>query len=303
MDVKIIEEKFNWYLSMLDGTYDEAIKKLLIKYGEVKEDYFREPSYKRFLNGEIKNITKGQYSRANEGLECHHIFENQYINIGSKDTIYDFKYPFQIQKKENLVYCDIIEHFILHVLIVKETNGEFGEGGSEIFLRPKIEDWLISKKIPKPQWMKKCIERAFLPKYETKFLLKKSDEVLKDYHEMRRLELLEWKKQNVEERKKIEASSLRITVEELEQRKKEEITQIEQEKKNIELQNIEKIDNEYQNLKSVNINYTSSRKQIIKAIYQIDKDSKAINFKEFYKKNNDKYKEELFDVLNTLLDN
>ena len=35
------------------------------------DDYYREKSYERFLNNEIKHITKGKYSRTNDGVFCN----------------------------------------------------------------------------------------------------------------------------------------------------------------------------------------------------------------------------------------
>lgn len=60
------------YLDLLSKTYDEAVDFLLRKYGPAQDDYFRENSYQRFMNGEIKNITRGKISRTNEGIYCHH---------------------------------------------------------------------------------------------------------------------------------------------------------------------------------------------------------------------------------------
>lgn len=51
------------YLELLTKSYEEAVQILLKKYGKAKDDYYRENSYNRFLNGEIKSITKGKYSR------------------------------------------------------------------------------------------------------------------------------------------------------------------------------------------------------------------------------------------------
>jgi hypothetical protein len=295
MDKTDIEVKFNDYLSLLDCSYNKAVNMMLLKYGEVKDDYYREISYKRFLSGEIKSIAKGKYIRAIEGLECHHIFENQCINLSNKESIYINKYPYQFQEKKNLIYCDIIEHFILHVLIIKETNGEYGEGGNEIYLRPKINDWFISKKVPKPTWMQACIKRAYLPKDKAQQLLTKADEVLKEYKEMK-------KKEHVFDIEKYDADYYGITVEELRKRKQDEILAQKEEKRKIELQNITQLDRKYPNLKSIGIDYTSSRKKIVKAIQQLDKNSRTLAFKEFYNLNNNKYKEELFDILNTLLE-
>ena len=59
---------YKGYLDLLLMNYEEAVELLLQKYGPAQDDYFREYSYQRFMNGEIKNITRGKASRTNEGL-------------------------------------------------------------------------------------------------------------------------------------------------------------------------------------------------------------------------------------------
>src|SRR5699024_11101712 len=102
---------------------------LLQKYGHALDDYYREASYVRFMQGEIKNITKGKYSRTSEGLYCHHIDEIKILKISDQSFIKRDNIPFRHQKRERLIYCDLIEHTILHVLITKETSNEFGLPG------------------------------------------------------------------------------------------------------------------------------------------------------------------------------
>lgn len=68
-------DSYKEYLVLLSKSYEEANEVLLQKYGPAQDDYFREASYQRFMNGEIKSITKGKFSRTSEGLYCHHIDE------------------------------------------------------------------------------------------------------------------------------------------------------------------------------------------------------------------------------------
>lgn len=159
------------YKALCSLTYDEAITFLLNKYGSATEDYYKEFSYNRFMNNEIKTITKGKISRSNKGLYCHHIDENIAENISNINFIKVNKLPFSYQKKERLVYCDLIEHSILHGLIGKETNGEFGVTGLELFLIPMIEEWFIDEKIPSPKWMVNCYNKAFLTPEDAKKIL------------------------------------------------------------------------------------------------------------------------------------
>ncbi len=50
--------KYNEYSQLLDATYWQAVAYLLNKYGAVTDDYYKEKSYTRFLNGEIKKYFK-----------------------------------------------------------------------------------------------------------------------------------------------------------------------------------------------------------------------------------------------------
>lgn len=47
------------YVDLLARNYEEAVDWLLQKNVFAQESYFRESSYQRFMNGNIKNITKG----------------------------------------------------------------------------------------------------------------------------------------------------------------------------------------------------------------------------------------------------
>ncbi|MDQ0359444.1 hypothetical protein [Breznakia pachnodae] len=250
---EIKEENLEWYMKLLDKSYNECITILQQKYGEVRDDYFKQKSYERFLKGEIKKIGKGNYSRAKEGLECHHIFENKYICISNQEAIEEFGYPYELQKKENLVYCDICEHFILHTLITKETNGEFGDGGNEEYLKPKINDWFIEGKVPKPEWMKECIRRAALSTRQAASLLKKSNDMLKDIEEKRRREF--------------SAKLKNMSLEEYDDLlKKEEEERINLARKR-DLRMKTEFDKEYPKLKKLNITYNTSRDKILNILY------------------------------------
>lgn len=171
-------DKLNGYLLLLGLTYSEAVKYLLAKYGPATNDYFNEKSYSRFLRGEIKSITRKKYQRTFEGLYCHHIDENKFENLSNFDYIKKYRYPFFYHKKERLVYCDLFEHLILHTLIAKETNTEFGLSGYVVFLFPTACEWYIDEKEPKPEWMKICKERSYLNPRETKILLRITDQII-----------------------------------------------------------------------------------------------------------------------------
>lgn len=158
--------KLFYYTSLIDRSYSEVVAILLKKYGDVTDDYFKEESYTRFLNGEIKSITHGKYKRTREGLVTHHIAEKYEENLGNIRFIKNFNYPFELQKKENLVYADLIEHLILHALIAKETNGAYGYTGYDVFIKPMVKEWYTTDMIPKPDWMKAVYKRSFLTAIE-----------------------------------------------------------------------------------------------------------------------------------------
>lgn len=172
-------EKIEEYKKLLSLSYEDAVESLLQKYGPVIDDYFREKSYNRFFNGEIKSITKGKFTKTSEGLYCHHVFENKYYNLTNKDFCKEQNAPYEVHKKENLVYCDLIEHFILHILITKETNGKFGWPGVRTYLLDNLVEWyVVCVNIPTEKWRLFCYKKAKLSKNEITTLFMEVKKVL-----------------------------------------------------------------------------------------------------------------------------
>ena len=204
------EKKFQSYISLFEMDYKKAVSHLLKKYGPAKDDYYREKSYFRFLNDEIKTITKGKYSRTSEGLFCHHIYENEELMLSNIHSIKSMKLPYHYQKKENLVYCDLIEHAILHILIADETNHQYGYPGYISYLEILIKDWYINDLSPKPNWMKACKERAYLPPYYIKKIISKIDYILSNNETVNKQIAEENKRLNIikETRRREELSGL-----------------------------------------------------------------------------------------------
>lgn len=174
MELYSIEEykkKKNYYLSLLNYSYLELVSLLLEKYGPAVYDYYSEYSYKRFVQGKVKTISKkSKVTRTDEGLYTHHIDENIYTNMSNLSHIKGQKIPYSSQKKEKLVYCDIFEHLILHALISKETDFNFGIHGYEIYIKPQLCHWYIyGKKFdynygkPNRTWLNNIYLTAFLP--------------------------------------------------------------------------------------------------------------------------------------------
>lgn len=117
-----------------DLTYEEYVEHLLKKYGPAKHDYFD---------------SKGNFTASRtwtDGLECHHIDEDKIPNLSDDDAW--LVYP-EYQKADRLVYCNRIEHLILHAKIAKMNNnkkslrGSIGyfKGGPELLIRRLNDDY------------------------------------------------------------------------------------------------------------------------------------------------------------------
>lgn len=280
------------YNNLLALPYNEAVELLLSKYGSAQDDYFRENSYKRFLNGEIKHITKGKYSRTGEGLCCHHIDENIYENLGDQDYISKHKYPFEPQKKDRLVYCDSIEHLILHALITKETDGAFGYGGYSTYLRLEAYMWYILKMIPeKSEWKKNCFDRAFLSPKQTEELFSNIDSFLPEaYHISYRNPY-----QDMEERKRMREES-KIRMQELERQ-----NAIDEEKHRIDRINF--FNSSYPKLKELNYDLNTSRQKLLNHLYDLKYNKNFSSKKEFRLSMNSVVRSDILEELNSLLTN
>lgn len=117
----------------LGMSYSELVKHLLSKYGPAQYNYFRNESCKS------KNP---KVSRTSEGLICHHIDENKAILLSNDKCAVNN--PFEYQKADRLVYCNVLEHLILHIKIVEECESPLelqGVGGAVSFICPQINDY------------------------------------------------------------------------------------------------------------------------------------------------------------------
>lgn len=147
-------------------SYIEYVNFLLSKYGKVDGDYFTDENYK--INQKIK--------RGKEGLFIHHIDEDKAIMLSNIEHVTLFNMPFDFQKANRLVYCDLLEHMILHILIVKEdkesigikryiSNQIPGEGGIINFILPELLDIYSGIKYKAP-WKQKVVENVIDRKEE-----------------------------------------------------------------------------------------------------------------------------------------
>ena len=155
----------------LKMSYGELQYYLIQKYGSAICDYFVTP--------ECKSKNK-KVSRTSEGLYCHHMDEDKGGNLGNPQQAK--MQPFEWQKKERLVYCNILEHLILHMKIavlrqkkVLETPTEitdFFTTGGIFMVCQEINDMFMNDGT-KVAWKKRCFEEI-KENYEDYILLIKS---------------------------------------------------------------------------------------------------------------------------------
>lgn len=118
----------------LEMDYLQLVEHLKKKYGEVQGDYF--------VN-ETCSTPNSKIKRTKEGLIIHHIDEVKTIDLNDKERARNN--PFEYQKADRLVYCNILEHLILHIKIVETPNviqiskkEILGVGGIENYIVPDI---------------------------------------------------------------------------------------------------------------------------------------------------------------------
>jgi superfamily II DNA or RNA helicase len=100
--------------------YSTCYNHLFEKYGAVGGDYFT-PTFSPNM------IIK----RADEGLYIHHIDEDKVANLSNYEVAR--ANSFEYQRADRLVYADLFEHILLHILIGEQNRG-LGFGGAEIML-------------------------------------------------------------------------------------------------------------------------------------------------------------------------
>jgi len=153
VEIAFIESKVDpmdgtsYYEAALKLRYSNFVLVLLKKYGPAKHNYFKD------TNCTTKNPL---ITRTAEGLYCHHIDEDKAIML-SNDK-YAASNPFEYQKAGRLVYCNLLEHFLLHVKIAEEpisTNANENElpgiGGAVNFICKELND-IYGGKEPTEKW-------------------------------------------------------------------------------------------------------------------------------------------------------
>ena len=129
-------------------SYQELVAYLLKKYGAAQYDYF--------VNEACKSKNK-KVMRTSEGLICHHIDEDKAIMLSHDE--YAAKNPFAYQKADRLVYCNFLEHFMLHIKIAEEPRHDDanelelpGIGGAINLLCRQINDYYGGYEFEQP-WL------------------------------------------------------------------------------------------------------------------------------------------------------
>ena len=98
-------------------------------------------------------------SRTRDGLYVHHKYEDRAKWLSNVE--YAKKSPYEWQLKENLVYCDLLEHLFLHLLICeypspnKNIHETVGISGILDFIVPELNDVYCGWVTDKP-WQQRC---------------------------------------------------------------------------------------------------------------------------------------------------
>ena len=128
------------------------------------------------------NWTKNtKVARTKDGLYVHHKYEDHAIMLGNPE--FAKNNPYEWQKKENLIYCNLLEHLLLHQLICeypsknKNDMEKVGLGGIVNFIVPELND-VYSGWVSKQIWQQNC-HRAIINNKDVYLLIIKR---YKDFH-------------------------------------------------------------------------------------------------------------------------
>ena len=144
----------SYYESMLKMSYQDIVSALLKKYGAAKHNYFKDTACK------IKNSL---VTRTNEGLFCHHIDEDKAIMLCNDK--FAVNNPFEYQKADRLVYCNLLEHLLLHVKIAENPSPDANEnelpgiGGAINFICKDLNDIYSGKEFA-DEWRKNVANKV-----------------------------------------------------------------------------------------------------------------------------------------------
>lgn len=130
------------FINLLDLDYNQAVDFLLKKYGCAQYNYF--------CNEKCAS-ENSKASRSKEGLFLHHIDEDTYMNLSDRKCAK--LYPFEAQLANRLVYCNYLEHLILHIKIfqkfLKNECPQPATTGLFLFMIPDINNFFAYGKFGK----------------------------------------------------------------------------------------------------------------------------------------------------------
>jgi len=139
------------YNKVRDFNYLEYCDYLQNKYGIGICDYM------------TKNFNKKpKISRSKEGLFVHHKYEDHAILLSNKRVA--SRNPFQWQLAENMIYCDYLEHLLLHILICENPAKDknkldiVGIGGVFIIVST-LNDFYSGWNTEKLPWLQICLRK------------------------------------------------------------------------------------------------------------------------------------------------
>ena len=133
-------------LSEWEMSYEQLVDYLQKKYGLPQKSYFC-----KGMNRANPTIT-----RTWQGLFIHHIAEDRAINLSTPAQAKEN--PAEYQEPQMLVYCNILEHLILHIKIVEKTQGNFGSVGLGMFIIPTLNDYYFYGNSCLQFWADMCYE-------------------------------------------------------------------------------------------------------------------------------------------------
>ena len=163
---------FDEYNKVKDLTYLQYCDYLQNKYGIGLSDYM------------TKSWNKNpKVTRTQEGLVAHHKYEDHAILLSTKENA--MKNPFEWQLAKNIVYCDYLEHLLLHILICeypaedRNPNEAVGIGGVINYIVPGLNDVYSGFK-SKRDWQQKCYDKIINDEDVYFILLKRFKTTCKD---------------------------------------------------------------------------------------------------------------------------
>ena len=138
---------------MVTTDFEKNLKMGYFEYVDYLNDLHGIAEYDYFANEKCASKNK-KVSRSDEGLVCHHVFEYYAPQLSHPE--YAKQFPYKYQKAENLVYCDLLEHLLLHVKITlenyfnKTSVFSVGIGGIVNYIAPQLNDIYTGKEFTQP---------------------------------------------------------------------------------------------------------------------------------------------------------